>query len=199
MTLYTGRTQIANPPVADAKANDASLKDTDEDANPLVLSDKAKAEFAAAVRASEAAWRAQLDGELDDVAGRTPAEPPAEPSRLDPPPSKATKKRPGGPGGSFFQATLGIQGVGKAKRAGMKCLHCGDSVAKDTWRFEFSYNTRRPCRSIHPTCLVQMKPDELQPSISRLRDLIRESGSEEERQICAEALDSLQGLQILPR
>ena len=145
----------------------------DQDLYPLNLSEAASREFAAASRAAESgAIDESGDGDgNDDITSSHP--PISEPERK-------TK--------SFFHKSLGILGVGYARRAGVKCFHCDGSIEKNQIRFDYAYHLRKPSRCIHPGCLVQMNADARTNSVKILDTLLRgRTLDAEERACCQEA------------
>ena len=94
---------------------------------------------------------------------------------------------------------LGILTVGKVKRAGVVCHHCGCPVPKGSVKFEFCYKHNKPHKTIHTRCLIQMNPLAAKNSIRNLTDIVgrRFGPSDEELAECQAALDLLRGLHLV--
>ena len=91
-------------------------------------------------------------------------------------------------------SSLGISGVARVRRAGMKCFHCECGIDKGDVRFEFTFNKNRPPRSIHPTCLSKIEGESLNGSISYLNNLLTERppSDRDEYHACQDAVNILQ-------
>ena len=92
-----------------------------------------------------------------------------------------------------FQNTLGIQGVGRAQRKGMQCLHCSLAIQKSELKFVYSFKTSKPARSIHVGCLAQIPQQAARSSAENLRWLLATDTKldREARAACEEALATL--------
>ena len=62
-----------------------------------------------------------------------------------------------------FSQEIGISDLAIAKRA-MVCYICNTQIQKGSLRFEYSYNTQKPSRSIHTECVAQILPEAIEPS-----------------------------------
>ena len=95
---------------------------------------------------------------------------------------------------SHFQKRVGIQGLARVQRKGVKCMHCLDEVPKNEFRFVLAFKTSKPPRSIHTECLAQMSPEAVVNSIAFLKAHQDGKLSAAENDICCEALESLEAL-----
>ena len=97
---------------------------------------------------------------------------------------------------SFFQKELGIMDLATVARKGSRCFHCNTELEKHSLRFVYAHKTSKPPRSLHTYCLAQVLPATIPMSIQRLQSIMSRSNcSELERQVCSEALTTLQGMQ----
>ena len=94
------------------------------------------------------------------------------------------RNRPGttaalGNKGTFFnrEGDLGIQSMTVALRKGMKCYHCTGPIDKGAQRFTYAFHVKKPCRSIHTTCLAQI-PDTLKSQCLDKLQVLRGQSSE---------------------
>ena len=139
------------------------------------------------------------EGELADAMAEH-VQPMRESSGVQPAePSAATRKR-AAPSGSAaravaarFQAKLGVQELCKVKRKGTLCMFCDGELPKDSWKFIIAWKKNKPNKSMHVTCVPAMDRECAQNSMGVLREMqTADNISAEEREICGEALASLQ-------
>lgn len=194
----------------------AEARDRDRDLNvlneqPIELARQAEEEMRHAVAADEASKRLQEDLGDDAESGTAhagddsaaaasssssrpgPTSQPAS-AQVGGVPEPKAKPKPSSAPTSFFYRSVGIQDIGRAKRAGMVCYHCGGSIPKGEWKFGYAYNVKKPARSIHPTCLAQMPAEAAQPSLAQLASLSLAEGDAEARRVCGDARETLQCL-----
>eukprot|EP00435_Cladocopium_sp_Y103_P047979 s1002_g14.t1 len=146
--------------------------DQDQDVYPLHLTKEASSEFRNAAISSEAAAADLLSSEPAENLPRT---------------STNTGK-------SYFHQKTGILSMGHVKRAGVKCYHCTSSIDKAELRFEFAFDKRKPARSIHTGCLVQMDSEARKNSLETLEGLLMSCLSADERSHCEEAVAVLRSV-----
>ena len=138
---------------------------------PIALSEAAESELQEASRLSDAAVEAIRSGEtilIDNSCG------------------EATSRS--GKGSVRFQNTLGILDVGSVKRHGVKCFHCQGPLDKGHLRFTFSHSCKKPARSIHVNCLVQMNEQQRVESVAQLQRMQHSTTDPEEQRAGSEAL-----------
>ena len=179
----------ANPDVAPASAfafRNMSLHDA-HSLCPAHLPGAAQEEVAEAARSV-------VDQHLDAEAASEPSfgsggSRPAAPAPAPPPPAPAPAA-----GKSKFNKELGLVGCAVVKRRSI-CCTCNQQIHKGDYRLEYSYNLKKPPRSVHPECVAQIDAKTFGASISWLQGRLREclaGDDSEEVLVMQHALQRLQ-------
>ena len=137
---------------------------------PLVLGAEAQAEWDSALAAA-----ASVAAEVEN----------APQAAVQPAVKTATTAK------TSFHAKMGLQDLGRVKRAGVACYHYGMPVAKGEFRFTLCFNTKKPGRGIHTDCLSQLPEASVENSIEFLRAKLQEALPAAEHAICQGALETL--------
>ena len=181
-------------------AGEANVGEEDEEALAAAAGneDTVPADPAAPVLSVEATreWDAALGLERAEQVAQEQALPAAE-VEAEARSERASSSRAPNPVGNArgnFNSSLGIVGVMKVQRAGVVCAHCGDAIPKSSVRLQLAQKASKPCRSIHPACVLQLPEEFVEDSIRFLHDAGFRAQSAQEREARAEAEGLLRSL-----
>ena len=76
---------------------------------------------------------------------------------------------------SFFARATGLMGVDIAASGRSKCFHCNNMIARDSIRFQYTIDPKRPHRHIHLECVKAVDARDVGASIEWLRSASQQS------------------------